>query len=128
MPYYGVAIGRNTGVYDNWEDCRDQVDGYSHNKYKKFDTPDQAWDFVDQHSSRSDTRQTYDSNTKTVACRSNDNQIALRGGHMEANSYQRTDYTTGRNTTIVRQRSYASGRDGNGYFVEKSIRTYWRNC
>jgi len=33
----------------------------------------------------------------------------------------------GRNSVVVRERSYTSGRDGNGYFVEKHTRTYWKN-
>lgn len=72
------------------EDCKRQVNGYSHNNYKKFDTPDKAWDFVDQHSSRGNAAQ-FDTN-KAVACRNN-NQVAIRGNHQgEARGYQRTDY------------------------------------
>lgn len=66
--------------------------GYSYNSYKKFDTPDKAWDFVDQHSSRSNAEQSFDSNTKAVACRNNGNQVALRDHQKEASGYQRTDY------------------------------------
>ncbi|XP_018397895.1 PREDICTED: ribonuclease H-like [Cyphomyrmex costatus] len=123
MPYYGVANGRSTGVYDNWEDCKDQVHGYSHNKYKKFDTPDQAWDFVDQHSN--DAGKSFDTNSKAVACRNN-NQVALRG-HNEVKHFQRTDYLEGKNGYVVRERSYRSGRDGRGRFVEKYTRTYWED-
>ncbi|XP_028048424.1 ribonuclease H isoform X2 [Monomorium pharaonis] len=125
MPYYGVANGRQVGVYDNWEDCKDQVNGYSYNKYKKFDTPAEAWDFVDENSSRSNAKQSF--NSKAVACR-NDNQVALRGDYQgEATNYHRTDRMQGRNGVIVRERSYKSGRDGNGYFVENYTRTYWKN-
>ncbi|XP_018361794.1 PREDICTED: ribonuclease H-like isoform X2 [Trachymyrmex cornetzi] len=119
MPFYAVASGRSTGVYDNWEDCKDQVNGYSHNNYKKFDTPDKAWDYVDKHSSNAGS-----SNNKAYG---GNNQVALRdyGGEV---SYQRTDYTEGRNSVVVRDRLYRSGRDGNGgQFVEKGTRTYWKN-
>lgn len=33
----------------------------------------------------------------------------------------------GQNSVIVRERTFTSGRSGNGYFVEKRIRTYWEN-
>ncbi|XP_071646318.1 ribonuclease H-like [Temnothorax longispinosus] len=122
MPYYAVANGGRNGVYDNWEDCKEQVNGYSNNKYKKFDTPDQAWNFVDQHSSKGNNEKLFDSN-KAVACR-NDNQVAIRDNYQrETSSYQRTDYTEGKDSVIVRERSYRSGRDGSGYYVEKYTRT-----
>ncbi|XP_011871809.1 PREDICTED: ribonuclease H1-like [Vollenhovia emeryi] len=123
MPYYAVANGRTTGVFDNWEDCKDQVHGYSYNNYKKFDTPDQAWDFVDQHSSKGKLEQSFSDDSKQVACRNN-NQVALQG---EASGYRRTDCTQGKNGVIIRERSYTSGRAGSGYFVEKYTRTYWKN-
>ncbi|TGZ46537.1 Dna-directed rna polymerase ii subunit rpb7-like protein [Temnothorax longispinosus] len=92
MPYYAVANGRRIGVYDNWEDCKEQVNGYSYNNYRKFDTPDQAWDYVDQHSSKGKHEKLFDRN-KAVACR-NGNQVAIRGNYQgETSRYRRTDYT-----------------------------------
>ena len=35
-PYYAVHRGRNPGVYLKWEDCKEQVQGFSGNCYKKF--------------------------------------------------------------------------------------------
>lgn len=126
MSYYAVANGRNIGVYDNWEDCKDQVHRYSKCDFRKFDTPDQAWDYVDQRSSSSSgNKYVNDScNSKAIACKS-DNQVALRNNYEEARAYQRTDYMEGRNGVVVRERTYTSGRHGNGYFVEKRTRTYW---
>ncbi|XP_077274043.1 uncharacterized protein LOC143903887 isoform X2 [Temnothorax americanus] len=126
MPYYAVANGRRNGVYDNWEDCKEQVNGYSYNNYRKFDTPDQAWDYVDQHRLKGKHEKLFDRN-KAVACR-NDNQVAIRSNYQgETSRYRRTDYMKGQNSVVVRERSYRSGRDGSGYYVEKYTRTYWRN-
>ena len=36
--WYGVAIGRQTGVYTTWDECSEQVKGFSKSKYKKFST------------------------------------------------------------------------------------------
>ncbi|XP_020291990.1 ribonuclease H1-like [Pseudomyrmex gracilis] len=128
MPYYGVANGRANGVYDNWQDCKDQVHGYSYNKYKKFDTPDQAWDFVDQHSSSGGDQFVQQSSSRKAITSGNNQQLALKyNSGLESRSFQRTDYVEGQNGVIMRERTFTSGRSGNGYFVEKRIRTYWEN-
>jgi len=98
-----VAKGRETGIYDNWADCKQQVDGYSHNDYKSFDNPAKALDYVDRHSS---------------------DGKAVQSG--EASSYQRTDYMEGRNNVVVRECSYRRGTIQQGY-VEKFTRTSWKN-
>ncbi|RLU21658.1 hypothetical protein DMN91_006033 [Ooceraea biroi] len=127
MPYYGVANGRNTGVYDNWEECKQQVNGYSRCDFRKFDSPDAAWDFVDQKSSdHKGNDYVQDSYSKAVVPRNGNNQVATRSDYSgEARAYQRTDYMEGRNGVVVRERSFTSGRQGNGYYVEKRTRTYW---
>lgn len=35
--YYVVWVGRNDGVFNNWEDARLAVEGYAGAKYKAFD-------------------------------------------------------------------------------------------
>ena len=42
MPFYAVANGRNTGIFTNWNDCKNSVNGYRNAKYKKFDTKEEA--------------------------------------------------------------------------------------
>lgn len=36
--YYVVWEGRNPGIYDNWDDAWEQVDGFPGAKYKSYDT------------------------------------------------------------------------------------------
>ena len=36
MKYYAVKNGRKTGIFTDWETCREQVEGYSGAKYKSF--------------------------------------------------------------------------------------------
>lgn len=36
--FYAVQNGRSRGVFNNWSDCKDQVNGYPGARYKKFDT------------------------------------------------------------------------------------------
>lgn len=45
--YYAVKIGRNPGIYDTWADCEEQVKGFKGSKYKKFNTYEEALDFIE---------------------------------------------------------------------------------
>jgi len=40
--YYVVWQGRTCGVFDNWNDCKAQVDGFESAKYKSFETKAEA--------------------------------------------------------------------------------------
>ena len=36
--YYVVFVGKKPGVYDSWEDCKAQTDGFSGARFKSFKT------------------------------------------------------------------------------------------
>ena len=40
--YYVVWIGLNPGIYDSWEACKQQVEGWKGAVYKGFATRDEA--------------------------------------------------------------------------------------
>lgn len=40
--FYVVWTGRAPGIYDSWEDCREQVDGFPDARYKAFNNQDEA--------------------------------------------------------------------------------------
>lgn len=40
--YYVVWEGRSPGIYDNWDDAKDQIDGYLGARYKSFGDLDEA--------------------------------------------------------------------------------------
>ncbi len=44
--YYAVKEGRNIGIFDTWDECKAQVDGYSGAVYKSFKTLDEAKAFI----------------------------------------------------------------------------------
>jgi len=46
MPYYAVANGRNIGIFSIWNDCNNSVKGYKNSLYKKFDTIEEANNFI----------------------------------------------------------------------------------
>ena len=47
--YYAVAQGRRTGIYNTWNQCNEQVKGYSNAKFKKFINRHDAVNFVEFH-------------------------------------------------------------------------------
>lgn len=48
MPFYAVAKGNKTGVFEKWSECLQSIKGYSQARYKKFETKDDALSFIQQ--------------------------------------------------------------------------------
>ena len=46
MPFYAVAKGINPGIYNTWDECKKQVAGYSGAIYKKFDSNNEAEQYI----------------------------------------------------------------------------------
>ncbi|MDX9917236.1 MAG: ribonuclease H family protein [Gudongella sp.] len=44
--YYAVRLGRKPGVYETWEECKNQVHGYPGSVYKSFLSKDEALAYV----------------------------------------------------------------------------------
>ncbi|EGW30553.1 uncharacterized protein SPAPADRAFT_63394 [Spathaspora passalidarum NRRL Y-27907] len=50
MPYYAVAKGNKAGIYNTWDECKAQTNGYSGSVFKKFPTQEAAQEFVNSRS------------------------------------------------------------------------------
>lgn len=46
MPFYAVRVGRHPGIYNTWPECQNEVKGFPNAKYKKFNSQEEAEDFV----------------------------------------------------------------------------------
>ena len=46
MTFYAVAKGHNIGIYNFWNDCKEQVLGYKGAIYRKFSKEKDAEDFI----------------------------------------------------------------------------------
>ncbi|XP_017150324.2 ribonuclease H1 [Drosophila miranda] len=46
MAFYAVANGRKAGIYDTWDKCEQQVKGFKNAVYKKFNTRQEAEQFI----------------------------------------------------------------------------------
>ncbi len=44
--YYAVKKGLKPGIYNNWDECKKQVHGFSGAVYKKFGTMEEAKDYI----------------------------------------------------------------------------------
>ena len=44
--YYAVKVGKSVGIYNNWEDCKNQVTGFSGAIYKSFPTLEEAKNYL----------------------------------------------------------------------------------
>ncbi len=48
--YYAVARGKKIGIYNTWDECKKQVDGYKNPKYKLFNNEQDAQGFINCNS------------------------------------------------------------------------------
>lgn len=44
--YYAVKVGKNTGIYNTWNECKEQVHGYPGALYKSFPTKTEADHYI----------------------------------------------------------------------------------
>ncbi len=45
--FYAVRKGKNVGIYNTWNECKEQVNGFSGAEYKSFTTLDEAKEYVE---------------------------------------------------------------------------------
>lgn len=46
--YYAVKKGIKPGIYETWDECKKQVQGYSGSEYKSFTTLEEAQTFIEE--------------------------------------------------------------------------------
>ncbi|MBU5451222.1 viroplasmin family protein [Acetivibrio sp. MSJd-27] len=44
--YYAVKVGRNCGIYEKWDDAKEQINGFSGAVYKGFSTREEAQRYI----------------------------------------------------------------------------------
>jgi viroplasmin and RNaseH domain-containing protein len=44
--YYAIKVGRKTGIYNSWNECKEYVEGYPNAIYKSFNTIKDAEEFI----------------------------------------------------------------------------------
>jgi ribonuclease HI len=88
MPFYAVANGRTIGIFLCWDDCNLSVKGYKNAIYKKFDTKEQAEDFIMKNTQTTETIKSIDKEDIVIpdeyvytdgACSNNGKKNAVAG-------------------------------------------------
>lgn len=51
MKYYAVKAGKTTGIFTNWDDAKEAVNGFSKALYKRFKTEKEALDYLNDTAS-----------------------------------------------------------------------------
>ena len=46
MKFYAVRVGKKTGIFPTWEECREQVEGFYGAEYKSFSTKEDALNYL----------------------------------------------------------------------------------
>ncbi len=44
--YYAVKVGRTTGIFETWDQCKASVNGYPGALYKSFKTKTEAYNYM----------------------------------------------------------------------------------
>lgn len=44
--FYAVRKGKKTGIFNTWDECKEQVNGYSGAEYKSFTTKEEANEYI----------------------------------------------------------------------------------
>lgn len=78
--FYAVKEGKNPGIYSTWDECKEQVFGYSGAVYKKFNKKEEAESFISGNKGCSN-------NSEVSECKENE-IIAYVDG-----SYRKSDNT-----------------------------------
>lgn len=76
--YYAIKKGYKTGIFDNWEECKSYVCGFSEAEYKSFNNQADAYDYLNN--------KTEYINTENPATIDNDKAIAYCDGSYDNNT------------------------------------------
>lgn len=57
--YYAVKVGKKTGVFNTWEECKENVNGYKGAIYKSFNGYDEAVAFINDNTKCDDKSECY---------------------------------------------------------------------
>lgn len=114
--FYGVSVGRETGVFETWAECEAQVKGFKGAVFKKYASKKLAQQAVDEHRGVSTQSSTNEKIVSVDEYITNSLSVdAACSGNPGAMEYQCVD--TGAGTPIFASEVYPIGTNNIGEFL-----------
>lgn len=124
--FYVVRKGRETGIFNTWSECKNQVNGYSGAVYKKFDDYEQAKSFLGHKNSASNHRSS--ELTGSLISKPHTTQKRSQGNNLPPSLYSSlTTLSKFSSPTSVDKITFYSVKS-NVPNVESKIFDNWKDC
>ena len=97
--FYAVRVGRTPGIYNSWDDCKAQIDGFSGATYKSFKTAAEAAEFMGWGES-------YKQSSFVVEKEQSDKKMEASCDNIENNDLENVAYVDGSYNVATGEFSY----------------------
>ncbi|XP_012818071.1 ribonuclease H1 isoform X1 [Xenopus tropicalis] len=130
--FYAVRTGRKPGVYNTWDECKEQVDKFPLARYKKFASEEDAWNFVRNQESSSksssvDTGETKEPPTQATGLHNVVPQQRAKRPLYKAQSSS-TEEAAPKRTKLIDLTELPSSHNGAFKYMGDSVVVYTDGC
>ena len=108
IKFYAVKKGKKIGIYNTWNDCKEQVNGFSGAEYKSFETLNEAKYYIEDK--KNEVFKNLDSCLEAYVDGSYEHCIRAYGSGvviLKDNKVEKTYSTKGENESLVSMRNVA---------------------
>ncbi|MDK2585106.1 ribonuclease H family protein [Romboutsia sedimentorum] len=108
IKFYAVKKGKKIGIYNTWNDCKEQVNGFSGAEYKSFETLNEAKYYIEDK--KNEVFKNSDSCLEAYVDGSYEHCIRAYGSGvviLKDNKVEKTYSTKGENESLVSMRNVA---------------------
>ena len=106
--FYAVRKGKKTGIFNTWDECKEQVNGYSGAEYKSFTLKEEAEEYIGLN--KSIDKVNYDNRVEAYVDGSYEHSIREYGSGvviLKNNNVEKTYSTKGKKESLVSMRNVA---------------------
>jgi len=106
--FYAVRKGKKIGIFNTWDECKEQVNGYSGAEYKSFTLKEEAEEYIGLN--KSIDKVNYDNRVEAYVDGSYEHSIREYGSGvviLKNNNVEKTYSTKGKKESLVSMRNVA---------------------